>query len=222
MREIQIPCAHCGTLQGAKIRSLVPYEPRSASTFVTCNGCLKGIVVYFRMDRGVETYRLGQDILGEYPADYVLPLASCVDLAPKATPPRAVASLPESAAKAFRDSEEELARKKFRSAVGSCRTALERGFRHKFPDLEAQLTDNGTKRVSLNNRIQAIAKQQLIPPGLVDLAHHVRAFGNEIHEDEDPDEAQAALASECTHLLLLYLFELPAKVAAAQERLKGE
>lgn len=222
MREIQIDCPHCMARHGARIVAAVPssgYDTHGAKTsaLAICNRCLTGVILY-------STVKVPSGALPGLPIDLnYMPDpwngSWAIDMSPKPRGPRLIAALPPKAEAAFRDAEDELSRKKFRSAVGSYRTALERALRALLPELEMKLSNGGTRRVSLNNKIQAIQKEKLLPQGLVDLAHRVKAFGNEIHEDDDPDEVQGKLASDCAHLLLVYLFELPAKLEAAKAEL---
>lgn len=226
MREIQINCPHCGSLQGARFACIVPAETpgdsfTKVSAFAICNRCEMGVVIFAKMATEGQYNGSGQPLDLSKVKSEAWERASVWSIAPAPPKPRTVGALPPQAGKAFLDGEEELTRRKYRSAVGSYRTALERALRAIDPDLESRLSEGGKKRVTLNNRIQAIQKEKLLPPALVDLANRVRAFGNEIHEDEDPDEDQARLASDCAHLLLVYLFELPAMVAAAQARQSG-
>ncbi|RQP04968.1 MAG: DUF4145 domain-containing protein [Paracoccus sp. BP8] len=104
-----------------------------------------------------------------------------------------------------------MATRHWRSAVASYRTALERSIR-------ALDADSVAVKGNLYQRIEKFAQSYAIPKTLLDLMHSVRDFGNDIHEDSEPTESEAKLAADCANLLLIYLFELPARVDAANAR----
>lgn len=210
MKEIQFVCPHCGTLQGGRYASIVPYETSRVSCFVLCNKCDRGSVIYGQ-SASIDKGYVGRNVMGMSHVTAKLDNISRERIAPDPPKPRSVHSLPDNVERAYTDGEQHMATRHWRSAVASYRTALERSIR-------ALDADSVAAKGPLYQRIEKFAQGYAIPNTLLDLMHSVRDFGNDIHEDSEPTEAEAKMAADCANLLLIYLFELPARVEAAKAR----
>lgn len=210
MREIQFDCPHCGTRQGGKYRSIVPFRTGRASAFATCNMCGKGSVLYVSCEIR-DPDLVGRDMLRHEDGEEFLGEMKLLDMAPKIREPRLICDLPDPIRRAYVDGEQHLTTKHWRSAVVAYRTALERA-------IKVLDTDQTINQRNLFQKIEAFGRGYALPQSLIDLMHSVRDFGNEVHEIDEPTEADATLASDCATLLLIYLFELPARVERAGAR----
>lgn len=210
MMEIQFDCPHCGTLQGGTYRSVIPFAVAHASAFVTCNRCGKGSVAECRTKLNDPSF-LGRELIGVSGMATVVNDLTIYRISPEPRKPRTVHALPPNVERAYLAGEQHIATKHWMSAVAAYRTALERAIR-------VLDEDKAATKGSLYHRIKAFADFYALPTTLLDLMHSVRDFGNDIHEDEDPSEADALMASDSATLLLTYLFELPARVEAARRR----
>ncbi|MGA0615931.1 DUF4145 domain-containing protein [Paracoccus sp. KR1-242] len=207
--EIKFVCPNCRVLQGGNLRSLVPFDESQATAFVTCNYCNRGAVI-FVVNLKIRKEHAGSDLISNFPWQEAqqLDLRNVHPLPPR---PREVPNLPENVRRAYLDGEEHLATRHYRSAVAAYRTSLERSLRN----LD---TEDAASKGTLFKKIEAFAKKYSIPEALIQLMHSVRDFGNDIHEDVDPTEDEAKLAAECATLLLIYIFDLPARVEAVKAR----
>lgn len=87
--------------------------------------------------------------------------------------------------------------------------------------VDAMLKDKGYKEGSLNARIDAAAKDNLITPEMATWAHEIRLDANDQrHADESaglPNEADADKVIEFANALAQFLYVLPARVARGRE-----
>lgn len=70
----------------------------------------------------------------------------------------------------------------------------------------------------LDKRLKALQQNLALPQPMLDWADSVRVVGNEIHELDDISEADAKDAAHFTETLLTYMFTLPERVKAFQQR----
>lgn len=208
MPELAVDCAFCSTKSvGAVPHAAFAYEGQTISMYATCNRCRAGMVVYGNVQNRIGLPR-GRELLGLLGHDELLPQLSITRVAPEPAPLRQIGNVPHSVGSAFREGEENRRDGRWLSAAGNYRTALDRAMKHLHPDL------TGT----LYAKIEALAKKNALPDALIVLMHEIRFLGNNIHEMEDPDQADVLAGAEFSALLLTYLYEMPARVEAARAR----
>lgn len=173
------------------------------------------MVIYGNVDQNLG-HMAGQDLLIDHMHDDTLETFKVEYVAPKWPEPRQIAHLPVSVGKAFREAEEVRTNRHWTAAAGGYRTTLERALK-----IVQEGVDWNSKRPSLYDRIDRLARENTIPQAMADPMHEVRFLGNEIHGDEDVSREDADRGAEFTALLLTYLFELPGRVALAREKRAG-
>ncbi len=131
-------------------------------------------------------------------------MLSVIRMVPSFPAPRAILHVPEQVERAYREGEVNRAEKRYLSAAGNYRTALDRALKSIAPD------DKGT----IYQKVEHLALQNALPRALIDLMHEIRFLGNQIHDMDDPDPADVEAGADFATLLLTYLFELPGRVAA--------
>lgn len=173
------------------------------------------MVIYGKVNQSLR-YALGRDLLLDRGSDAILDEFRIVTVSPKRSGPRQISHLPANVGRAFREAEEVRANQHWTAAAGGYRTTLERALK-----IVQEGVDWNSKRPSLYDRIDRLARENTIPQAMADLMHEVRFLGNEIHGDEDVSREDADRGAEFTALLLTYLFELPGRVALAREKRAG-
>ena len=117
--------------------------------------------------------------------------------------------LPEPVAKAFKEGNEVLNTSPA-AARAMFRRALELGLKSLCPEVEAW---------KLEKRIDKLADQHLITPAIRDWAHRLRLDGNDaVHGLLDPEREDARAMQRLSYFVLIYVFTLPAQVAAASKQ----
>lgn len=137
---------------------------------------------------------------------------SFIGLLPQPQTNRAPEYVPEAVATAFVDGLDILATKKWTPAAGSFRTALDRATKLLWPGVP------GDMPFKLDKRLKALQQSLALPQPMLDWADSVRVVGNEIHELNAISEADAMDAAHFTETLLTYMFTLPERVKAFQQR----
>lgn len=125
---------------------------------------------------------------------------------------RAPENVPPAIATAFVDGLDILATKKWTPAAGSFRTALDRATKLLWPGAREDMP------FKLDKRLKALQHSLGLPQPMLDWADGIRVVGNEIHELDDISEADAMDAAHFTETLLTYMFTLPERVKAFQQR----
>ena len=119
--------------------------------------------------------------------------------------------VPQGIAQAYREAEDNLKRGNFTSAGIMFRRALEKATKALGSE------ESNSRRMSLFDRIDALAEKQAITPAMKDWAHLVRLEGNEAaHGSDDFDRESAEQIHSFTELFLIYAFTLPKRVAQAR------
>lgn len=113
--------------------------------------------------------------------------------------------------RAFRQAEANKAQKHWDAAGTMYRKVLETATKELGSDLK--------KEGNLMRRIDMLEEQGRLTKDLAQWAHKVRLMGNETAHEEDEPTAQDVLdLANLTRMLLIYLFELPGRVAAMREQ----
>ncbi|WP_182912849.1 DUF4145 domain-containing protein [Paracoccus onubensis] len=129
-------------------------------------------------------------------------------MAPNFPKPRSIAHLPCQVENAFREGEQNLADRRYLSAAGNYRTALDRAMK--------DIAPGGTG--TLFQKIERLADANALPTSMIDLMHEIRFLGNQIHDMDDPDPEDVKAGADFITLLLSYLYELPGRVKIAAEK----
>ena len=210
MAVLSHDCPHCGTKNNGftVIESFrLPERMDRWTVFLICPSCHGGIVA------DVSSSDVRND-----PKDHPADLRAFTEdgsgfsvLRTYPDPPQvAVPShLPEPVAKAFKEGNEVLNT----SPAAACamfRRALELGLKSLCPEVEAW---------KLEKRIDKLADQHLITPAIRDWAHRLRLDGNDaVHGLLDPEREDARAMQRLSYFVLIYVFTLPAQVAAASKQ----
>lgn len=205
MGNLPYDCPHCGVkMSNFTTWMTQPETSANASVFATCGVCKKGIVFHVK---GTPNYIQSLDRVDM--RDY---LSSRLITEITTSPPERVRdnlqALPEDVRDAFDEAEECFGIKAWKAAAVMYRRAV-----------EMAVTDiDDTLRGSLEQKIEAIRRNNAIPGGLVELMHMARFIGNDGAHKEKPTEEEITRGRDFTRLLLTYLYELPAGVSEAKAR----
>lgn len=184
------------------------------TAFATCNKCSYGVVLMVKTPVLPERIVLKDDL--DDPDDVMLNVLSSmrvIAMAPAARAPRAIMHVPAQVERAYREGEVNRAEKRYLSAAGNYRTALDRALKNIAPN------ESGT----LYQKVEKLAARNALPEALIGLMHEIRFLGNQIHDDDDPEPQDVEAGADFTTLLLTYLYELPGRVrAAAAKREAGK
>lgn len=113
-------------------------------------------------------------------------------------------STPAEIARIYLQARSAHARKEFDGAAMLYRKTLETAVKN----LDATATG------SLDARIKALSKSDLIPKAVATWAHEIRGIGNEAaHDADEPAEEDVAAAAQFVEAFLLYAFTMPEKIA---------
>ena len=203
MATIVHDCAGCGARHTAMnavgvVRGYTGYS--TWNVLLQCNACGRGAVAYVE---GNGTTTDPTSIKGNIRdhRDYRVRAVH-----PSRTSASCPAHVPAEAAKDFLEGCDNLADRRFVSAIMMFRRALEIGLKLFTTEIDAW---------KLEKRIDKLAEARLITPDLQQWAHKIRLEGNDaVHELSAPTQEQAEELQLFTELVLLYLFTLPAKVKA--------
>lgn len=213
MTQIPINCPYCATKHvAATLLAIAVANDTTASAFATCNKCSFGVVLMIQIS-GLPDAIIFQDELEEPDEDIreALSRMKVLAVAPNAPKPRTIQFIPERVESAYREGEVNRAEKRYLSAAGNYRTALDRALKWIAPD------EKGT----IYQKVERMASQNVLPSTLIDLMHEIRFLGNQIHDMDDPDPADVEAGADFATLLLTYLFELPGRVTLAAEKRAG-
>ncbi len=119
--------------------------------------------------------------------------------------------VPEQIERAYREGEVNRAEKRYLSAAGNYRTALDRALKDITP------SESGT----IYQKVEKLAAQNALPAALISLMHEIRFLGNQIHDVDDPEPQDVEAGADFATLLLTYLYELPGRVRAAAAKREG-
>jgi Domain of unknown function (DUF4145) len=205
MSMTNLDCPHC--LREAITCDLIgaaPIDPPHWALAFQCRRCRKPIgavafTVHFHSpaDFRAAPYLGRPDItIGEcYPA-------------PPA--PRVIKGLPVAVERQFREAEENRFRDNRESAGMMYRKAMDTAL----DELVADKQERDRRK-----RILKMVEQRKLTPDLGDWANEVRLLGNEAgHEPDAHDKADIADLAHFTRMLLIYLFEMPQRIAAMRAR----
>jgi hypothetical protein len=215
MITIAAPCPRCG--QPKSMLQTVwadgPFNQRvnviPRELLVQCVHCQQHSIALVRAQANLALFggqcRLTGDIVQ-------LKELTLVRLVPAPAANRAPDSVPEAVATAFVDGLDILATKKWTPAAGSFRTALDRATKLVWPK------DQPDMPFKLDRRLKGMQQALGLPQPMLDWADGIRVVGNELHELDDINEADALDTAHFTETLLTYMFTLPERVRLFQER----
>ena len=127
--------------------------------------------------------------------------------------------LPEPVAQAMAEAEQTLIGAPPRVARGEFRTVLDVATQYVLdqnPKCEANRKSN--KPLNLSNRIDVLTSHHLLSPSLKDWAHGVRGITNgDVHGANSVSPSEAQEIAQITRMILVYLFEMPARVEQAKK-----
>lgn len=140
---------------------------------------------------------------------------------PEQKRPQASELLPPKVRKCMLEAEEVLAcgpANLARIARGAFRTVLDVATKEVLSQNPACHDGKKAESMTLYRRIELLTEHHLLTPALRDWAHGVRVITNEdVHTVESVAIEEAKEVAEITRMMLLYLFELPARVIHARE-----
>ena len=180
------------------------------SLFAQCNTCGRGIVLHLKYKPSVGGH-LDFNYIGQ---SQMWAAYDVITISPKPLEPDLPDHLPATVATRMFEVENAFASHKSPLLIGmGLRAVIEAAVKN----LDREAKGN------LFQRIDALSA--LLPPSLIALLHTVRIFGNDSAHDTDadalsPEQLQDEIieARELVRLFLIYTFELPARVAAAQAK----
>lgn len=175
------------------------------SMLAQCGICFRGVLFHLSGGnaRGVRPESLtAPDILNR--THFVIQ-----EVFPEGPADHAIANLPATVESAFNEAEGSFAAARYSAAAVMYRKAVERSVKHIAPDGKGPLAA----------RIRALEGKHALPHAMIELMEMVKFLGNDgAHDDEDPTSEDVARGRDFTRLLLVYLWDLPAKVAIARAR----
>ncbi|MBS1067276.1 DUF4145 domain-containing protein [Gluconobacter cerinus] len=183
------------------------------SVFGTCRGCFGGIVIDATDCNPSEGFMI-------YEREGLTDLRNFPDAGQKTVSHY----MPRDVRQAMIDAEETLIGAPARVARGQFRIVLDVATKYvleKNPECVADRV--ATHPLKLNDRINVLAKHHLLTPALRDWAHGVRGITNDdVHGIEPVTSEEAQEIAEITRMILIYLFEMPARVLTAQDASKAK
>lgn len=147
------------------------------------------------------------------------PAAKILEIWPHYPEPSVPQGLPPDAERAFREAETNRAAKQNESAAMMYRKALERGVK-RLHGFENALDE---KSATLAGVVKQLGKENKLTPDIAEWADHVRFLGNDgAHEENPPTDGEIDDLANLTRMALVYLFEMPERVALLRERRSGK
>lgn len=211
MGIIQLDCPHVGCRTRNTAFQTLYVKPNTGQNsfgqmFAVCQVCNGGIVmaILSRTNRVQDTVGLDH---GQFFDQIKL-----VEMFPKPAESEAPKHLPSNVEKVFLEACDNLNDGRLTSAAGMLRSTLDRMVRDVDPG------GNGT----LYKRIEALQESQGLPQPLIDLMHQVRFLGNEIHDEDDPDQVDVDRGKQFAKLILTYVYELPGDIELNNEKRNGQ
>ena len=202
-RQFRADCPWCGTKSvGFTPASMAPWQKSSpehgfyTDVFAICGRCDRGIIALFQDHHSSPETLQTAGREGVYPA-----------------PPSADAPLftPDRTKRFFQQGMSSLHIGNPDAAGAMFRKSLESGLKERFSSNKRNLID----------KIKDAASNGLITQEMADWADHIRISGNEAVHDDEYTMEQARTLRVFTELVLIYLFELPGRLAKAQEKEKN-
>jgi len=206
-------CPHCWTKNIAFVpRAGIPgpmdgqYDFIATCKEVSCNGS----VLFNTMHVGAE------------PSGRCIKVGSAYCVIENSFPQRAlpgrISHLPEKVRTALDEAEATLGTVSPRIARGAFRTVLDEATREALRRPGSAIDEEALAKMALAVRLDKLAALQVITRELRDWAHGLRAITNDdVHTVETVTAREAAEVAEIARLLLIYLYDLPGRVAAAKE-----
>lgn len=212
MTTMVLDCPHCGAKKVSfKMISEAarPNHPADAVVSALCNACNMPICALLRSARNILFGATGPLSFDGDLLDARSPFNSI-----GIYPSRALLDTPHAIPDAVRRAYEQAAGSRsaghFDAACSMYRKAMELGLKAFSPDIEAW---------KIEKRIDKMAAEHRITTELQTWAHELRLDGNEaLHGDGEASEEMTSQMHELCRFLLIYLYTLPAQVAAATAR----
>ena len=170
-----------------------------------CRGCEKGVAALIRPNDLTRLGRATVEVLLTGKSDITAYFAVGV-IWPQPASTLVPLGLTPDIERIFREAEDGRARGNLTSAAIMFRKTVEAAVRQIDPTLKA-----GT----LATRLRGLVTSGKLTTDMADWADHIRRLGNEAaHEDEEPAAADIDDLANLTRMTLVYLFEMPHRVAA--------
>ena len=215
MNVFKNDCPYCGiksvafTILHEELWSKSPLPPPGSGdyiygwdAFAKCGHCGRGIIATFK----TLTERPPTKQQGE------ARFFKLVEIAPQLPKNSAPEHTPENVARFFEQAMDNLPNN-WDAAGGMFRKALDTGLKSKFPDIKGKLS----------TRIKQAAAEQHLTSELAEWAHQIRLDGNDAAHGEEPfSKDDAKRLSQFTHLVFLYLFELPGMLDKSQNKTRKD
>lgn len=176
------------------------------SVAALCRNCMKSVGFLVDANPAGSLIGVADDRL--FQSDYdVTDLCVILEIWPEPPKPLLPDYLSENVARAFYQAEDNRFRRNWDAAGIMFRKVLETSMK----ELGVECQDAKT----LYQRIRVLKDNGRLTADLADWADHIRLLGNgAAHDVEEPDEAEITELADLTRMLLIYLFEMPGRIAA--------
>ena len=206
-------CPHCQAERvgfaygGEHSQGGSPHRPPTWNTLFECRKCRKGVVVELQSQK---SFNAVPSACHGDPRDDGFRL---LEVHPKPQPLDIPRYLPEEIKRDYKEAGDCMRQGSFTAAGTMFRKVLERTTTELAVASEEKINLKG---MTLKDRINKLANQQLIPPAMRDWAHQIRDDGNKAAHGE-VEQAHATLMKHLTKLFLIYVFTLPEVVRLARD-----